>query len=532
MKQLHSPKSYIIRKFPLSLFITYNFKIPVEVADDLQYQVLQSDTMLLRQIRMISNNYDDYNPFIIFIDATGAQNKPDVVKHLIERGAKIGKYHFSFGDRSASMIRQSIFSMVESHVWPEVNRRTSMELDFSKNPTVLSKYYAYRGLMLSSCHCIPLDEWFPKIIVVPDTFLEIPNQKIKYVIDKEIDFVDKNTGQPRKWVQKDIAQKETSITINAFDGCGIVHPDLMREVERRIGTTERINSMVFRMPYFKGVFNEIDYVSFYEERGITEITDIWGVKHSVTRDAEPMFIACESMDKGTKYFKRDGTVNDWDHYKELLLKYKHAMGIAKWNYQEDTERLVSLGNYQILQSLELPFDDFKHLADKSVEWYEKIVSGDPIYTYCFLGALADNTEPLNHYVAAIMRNPEIIHEPSIQSYLHETLEKYRNGFKCGKLFLNSTFKFLVPDLIALMESIAGLPVKGCLGLNEFYSFDRNGVILGTRAIARNPHICCDEYLRMTGVDNELTKKYLSKLTNCVVLSIRGIYPQRLNGADQ
>lgn len=365
---MFSPKSYIVRKFPLNLFIRHNFNIPAEVAEDPQYQVLQSDTMLLRQIRLISNNTDDYNPFLIYIDAAGAQSKPDAVEHLIKKGAKIGKYSFKFGDRSASMVRQFIFSMVESHIWPELDRRVSMGLDFSKRPVVLSKFYSYRGLMLSSCHCIPLSEWFPKIIVVPDTFAIVPNQKINYVIDKELDFIDKKTGQPRKWVQKDIAQKVMDIEVNAFDGCGIAHPALMREIEHRIGTEERINSMVFRMPYFKGVFNEIDYVSFYEERGVTEICDIWGQKHSVTRDAEPMFIACESMYKGLGYFKKSGTIDDWNTYKALLLKNNHALGIAKWNYQLDKENLVTLGNYQLIQDLsDVPFDDFKHLADRSVD---------------------------------------------------------------------------------------------------------------------------------------------------------------------
>lgn len=521
-----------MRKFPLSLFIKYNYKIPAEIANDPQYQVLQSDTMLLRQIRIISNNYEDYNPFVIFIDATGAQNKPKVVRHLLEHGAKIGKFHFSFGDRSASMIRQFIFSMVESHIWPELDKRISMELNFSKKETVLSKYYAYRGLVLSSCHCIPLREWFPKIIVVPDFFATIPNQKIKYVRDEEVKFIDRNSGEKRKWTQKAIAKKETNIEINMFDGCGLVHPSLMREIEQRIGTTEHINSMVFRMPYFKGVFNEMDYVSFYEERGITEIADVWGVKHSVTRDAEPMFIACESMYKALKYFKQDGTVNDWNRYKNLLLKYDHALGVAKWNYQIDKENLTSLGNYQLIQTLQTDFDDFKHLADRSVDWYEKIVSGDPIYTYCFLGALADNTEPLNHYVAAIMRNPAMTHDPCVKDYFHGLLDKYRNGFKCGKLFFNGTFKFLVPDLIALMEATAGLPIKGCLEADEFYSFDRNGIILGDRILSRNPHISNDEHVRLKGIDNELTKKYLSHLVNCCVISVKSIATARLSGADQ
>ena len=115
----------------------------------------------------------------------------------------------------------------------------------------------------------------------------------------------------------------------------------------------------------------MDYVSFYEERGVTEITDIWGIKHSVPRDAEPMFIDCVSMYKGYKYFKQDGTVNDWNRYKELALKYDHALGIAKWNYQADIEVLVSLENYQLIQDLQnVKFDEFKHIADKSAAWYE------------------------------------------------------------------------------------------------------------------------------------------------------------------
>ena len=146
---MFSPKHYTVRKYPLSLFIKYNFNIPEEVANDIQYQVLQSDTMLLCQIRLVSHDDSDYNPFLVYIDATGAQNKPDVVKHLMQHGAKIGKRKFSFGERSASMVRQCIFSMVESHIWPELDRRISMEVSFSEKPVVLSKWMAYRGLMMS-----------------------------------------------------------------------------------------------------------------------------------------------------------------------------------------------------------------------------------------------------------------------------------------------------------------------------------------------------------------------------------------------
>ena len=289
------------------------------------------------------------------------------------------------------------------------------------------------------------------------------------------------------------------------------------------------------MPYFKGVFNEMDYVSFYEERGVTEIIDIWGIKHPVSRDAEPMFIASESMYKGVKYFKQDGTVADWERYKQLLLKYNHAMGVAKWNYQYANEPLETRSNYQILVTLDLLYDDFKHLADNSVDWYQKITSGTAegaFYTECFLGLMADDVNPLTHYAAALARNPEMIHESSVKAYLHSLLDKYRNDFKCGKLFLDATYKFLAPDLIAFMEGAAGLPIKGCLESDELYSFDRRGPMIGERVVDRNPHLASAEHAVLKGANNELTQKYCSHLENVAMINVKSITPQRLNGADQ
>ena len=43
----------------------------------------------------------------------------------------------------------------------------------------------------------------PKIIIIPDYYRVIPNQTIKYVYDKETQFIDKE-GNLRDWTQKDI----------------------------------------------------------------------------------------------------------------------------------------------------------------------------------------------------------------------------------------------------------------------------------------------------------------------------------------
>ena len=296
------------------------------------------------------------------------------------------------------------------------------------------------------------------------------------------------------------------------------------------------------MPYFKGVLNQMDYETFFAERGVRFIKDIWGVEHDVSPGAEPKIIACESMYKGYKYFKKTGTIADWEEYWYQFKKNKHCIGIAKWQFDIDTEPLYTRGNYQILQDLDLPTydlngpdlpdDDFRHLADYSIDWVEKIENGDPVYTYCFLGMLADRHKPLNNYCAAILKNPEMLKEEGIRKYITNLLGKYKDDMKCGKLWLRGSFKFLAPDLIMLMEHIAGLPLKGALEADEFYSFDRTGTTLGERLIERNPHICKSEHVILKGVTNPLLEKYCGQLVNTLIVNCKSITPQRLNGADR
>lgn len=88
--------------------------------------------------------------------------------------------------------------------------------------------------MFSSCHC--LEGYLPKMIVVKDFKTVIKNQNIKYVYDEKLSFVDKE-GRDREWVQKGIKQGVKDIKINAFDGCGICHPDIAKEISDIIGTS-------------------------------------------------------------------------------------------------------------------------------------------------------------------------------------------------------------------------------------------------------------------------------------------------------
>ena len=521
---MFSPQLYTVRKFKLQNLIKTNFNLTLTKDEEKEFLITQQDNLLFRQIRLITNNDGKYNPYIIFVDIHGAKNYQEELSEIITNGFIYNKRRYVVSERSASMTRNSILSFVDLSIESKLNKTVTMDLKIKK--TVISKYQAYRGLMLSSCHAI--ENWIPKIIVVSDCMRTIENQNIKFVVDKQIEYVDKNTQEDKIWVQKDIQEGVRDIEINAFDGTGIHHPDITKFIKDYLNITEQPTSIMWRAPMIKGVSHEMNYPKFFKEHGVEKIKDIWGVEHSVD---EVMIIMTESMYKGLKYFKNEGTVEDWNNYWKVFKKYNHAIGVAKWNFSLEEEPLYTRANYQILQDLDLKYDDFATLAKDSIDWVEKIVEGDMFYTYCFLGMTANKHKPLNDYTRAILKNPEMMKEKIVREYLINLLKKYIDEMKCGKLWLKATFKIVSPDLIMLMEHIGGLPQNGCLEHDQFYTKDVNGVFNGEYLIERNPHLTRSEHVMLKAVNNETIRKYCSHLTNLCMVNTKSLVPQRLNGAD-
>ena len=522
MRSIFAPPLYVVRSYPLREIIAADYHLSREQGSDKRFYIKQADNPLFRQIRLITGFSGKFNPYVVFIDSAGSPKTEEYIGRLVRDGIYIDGHHFVFGERSASMTRNGIFSVVDADIFPELNKRITMDIQFDK--TVLSKYYAYRGLFFSSCHC--LEGWKPKVIIVPDLMLPVPQQRIKYVYDKTVEY--EKDGEVRQWTQKDIAEDVRDMEINAFDGCGIHHPDITRQVTELLHAKEPVTSILWRIPWTKGLSHSVDYESFLLERGIEYIQDIWGRWHSVH---DKMLIFTESMFKGMKYFKVYGDGRDWDRYWDLFDKYQHCFGVSKWNFSFDEEPVFTRANYQILQDLDLPYNKFRMLAEDSAEWAQRIIEGDTLYTYTFLGLTADRCTPVNAYAKAILKNPEMMYERNVRKYLRESVKKYIDGMKCGKLWMQACFKFLVPDLILLMEHIGGLPLRGSLEADEFYSRDIDGAFSGEYLIERNPHICKSEHALLRAVTTPDIIKYVGDLANICMVNCKSLIAPRLNGAD-
>lgn len=528
---MFSPELYTIRKFTFRQIVDADFYIKFNKQEERRYLIHQFDNHLFRQIRIITGQHNrNKNNYICFVDIKSAKSDKENLVRLIEDGFYINDFHYVLSERSASMTRQGILSFVDAEIEPELSERVSLGLNIKK--TVLSKYVAYRGLTLSSCHC--MEDWFPKMIVVPDYIQTIRNQKIKHLYDDEIEF-ENEEGEIIHWKQKNIKEDTMDLDINSFDGSGICHPEVMQELKFLLGLddNETPSVVMLRLPFIKGLMFSMDYTSFYKENNVEYITDIWGEKYSVD---EKMIIITESMYKGFKYFRNTNTIKDWENYWNLFHKYNYCYGIAKWNYTHETEPLYTRANYQILQDLDLPYEDFVMLAKDSIDWVERVMNGDNLYLYKFLGitkksvksALLENEAPYNK---AILLNKDMAEEESIKKYIASHFRKYIDEMKCGKLYVKGSFKFLAPDLIMMMEFIGGLEPKGCLESNEFFSNNIYGNLIGEYLIERNPHLSRSEHVVLTGVENDRIKKYCSHFENICMINSKSLVPQRLNGAD-
>lgn len=513
---MFSPKLYKVRKIPAKKIIDSSYNLFI---DDNDFIVSQQDCMMFRHIRNVTKKDSEYIKEIIFVDCNGSKGKKEDIKNIVINGFYVNGVHFSITERSASMTRNAILGFIDTKISNDINDIITMDLEINK--TVLSKYYAYRGLMFSSCHC--LENYFPKIIVVKDYEKILEKQKIKYLVKKET-FYEKD-GNLNKWEYSDIEEGYKDINLNVFDGCGIHHPSITDDIIKIIGMSERPTTIMIRAPYIKGLSSEIDYTKYFKDHGIDFIKDIWGNWHSVE---DKMIIITESMYKGYKYFKKYDDSRDWDLYWSKFHKYNHCIGIAKWNFTKEQEPVYTRANYQILQDLDLDFEDFKQLTEKSLEWVQNVVDGNPLYTYCFLGLTGENPKPINSYAKAIMKNPNMMKEDCVRDFLKKQIRKYIDKMKCGKIYIKACYKFLLPDMIMLLQWIGGdnNPV-GALKDDECWSIDYNGEYL----IERNPHICKSEHLILNAVKNEEIDKYCGHLVNTCMINGYSLSAQRLNGAD-
>lgn len=541
-------KMFNLLKIKIQQLIKSDFNLTLSSDEESNYIIQQQDTPLFRQLSLIRGKETERIEELIFVEAKHNKKRTDQLKKLLCEGFTYNNRKYVRYGKSSSQAKDGITVFIEENFYDEMMERSQLGVKIDK--CVISKYESYRNLILSSCQMV--DEKIPYIIITDEYEKIISNQYIRYAIQKDVEYVDKNSKEKKvARNQKFIEEGYRDIPISPFDGFGVHTKEISGKFSKYIASKHDSVLFQIRLPFMKGVTVEVDFRSFYREKGIGGIRDIFGKWHNI-EDIDCIWNT--SMWKGYSVFKNAFGNEAWNEYIKRVNKYGFKIGISKYNHNIEQLNLYSRLNFQYIQCLDLLnptyLQHFKNnkekydilnpknwgkiinLAKYSTDLMEKIIKGDKLYTLKFLGINdTDDYKVESKYIEAILINDSMLKDPSIKKMLRRKLDKTITQFKYGKIFTKGFYHTVVGDIKGYLEYCVGLPVVGCLNSGEFFAKTlSNGKFLSMRSPLVDP----SEVNKIDIVENDFTNKYLKhfKDKDIVMINMYDLTMQQQGGMDE
>ena len=374
----------------------------------------------------------------------------------------------------------------------------------------LAKFSAYYALYTSATNEVRS----PRICVIKDFEYTLKDQKVAWIFD--------NNGE------KDIENRIIDLEQNAFDGSGIVSVEMAKKWQVDLGLDYLPSSFIIRSAWIKGLVSIFDFRKFAKEIACTDtITDAWGQSYNIN-DIDVILT--------TSQFKMWKKYSSWLEYTYYHRKFGHIYGIARVNKKENN--FLTPLNYQYIQSNNFTEDSIKDIADFSINWVKKIMTGDKLYTMLFLigdqgdSDYSDIENKMNSCIPKVlMYNDSILNDSYIRQKINNMIDNRVNQIKIGKIFVEGSYDFAIPDLYALCEHAFGLEVKGLLKEKE--SWNKRWVDKGTKVVSmqRSPLVAPSEnQLRYISLDSKCNE-WFSYIQSGMIMSIWDSGMMRCSDAD-
>ena len=469
------------------------------------------------------------------------------LRYILDKGFIYNGTHYSRFGKSASQGKDGITAFVCDDIFDELYMITQMDIEIDE--CVISKYEAQRCLPFSSCTLI--HDYMPNIVIIGEYEKTLENQLIKYVVEREKEFTDKETGKKKKYKSREIEEGYKDLKLSPFDGCGCHEHEFKEEVGKQLGLDyEPIGTQV-RLPFIKGYSVYVPFRKILKEWGYEYITDIYGNKHHIdTVDC----IWNISMFKGHKLFKEKYGNNAWAEYMNTIRKYEFKLGISKYSHHVKHLNKYTRMNFQYLQCLDLwnpKYIDYYEnkevgdydildnnndgkivkLAKYTTSLFEKIIKGEKFYTYKFMGITdTEDYEPESKYLEAALVNDVMLKDPSVKQFIYRKLKKSIDEAKVGKIYCSGFYHTGVGDMIGYLQYAVCEDVVGCLGERELYSgnFDCGDIVS-----FRSPLVDPSEVNKIKIVRNDIINKWFGyfKDQDVVMFNMYDISAPQQGGAD-
>lgn len=365
----------------------------------------------------------------------------------------------------------------------------------------LAKFGAYFALYTSATNEVTV----PKICVIPDYEITLKNEPISWIYSSNNN-------------EFNIQNKNIDLAVNAFDGSGIVSPRMAEQWQKDLNLDYLPSSFIIRGPWLKGLCSVFDFHRFAKEIAHTDkIKDLWGVEYKVS-DIDVILTASQF-----KLYKR---YSNWQQYMFYFKRFNHVLGISRVNKKEND--FLSTLNYQYIQSNNFTEKSIKQLSEYTISWLKRIMQGDKLSAMLLLGIQGEEDDEINKIenklnssiAKVLMYNDSILDDSYVRSKLIKMIETKINQAKIGKLYVEGSYDFAIPDLYALCEWAFGLDVNGLLLAK--YSYNKRWVDKDTTIVSvqRSPLVApAENRTRHISLDDKC-KDWFSYLKSGMVMSIK------------
>lgn len=541
-------KLYDILKINIKDILDAKSDLYIRKEEEYKYLIRQQESLLFDQIRLVRGYDTKRINELIFVVAKHNKKRKPLLEKILREGFKYNNVQYIRFGKSNSQAKQGVTVFIEKDFYEEIIERSKLGIEVDK--CVISKYESYRSLIFSACRLV--NEKLPNIVLVDEYTKTLPRQHVRYAVEKDIEYIDKNTGEKKIYKnQRVIEEGYHDIKISPFDGFGCHTEKITQMFAKYCGKEKYIPiSYQIRLPFLKGISIQAPIKEFYEERGITEIKDVFGKIHKV-KDIDCLWNV--SMWKAYDIFKDKFGNNAWNEYIRRINKYNYKLGISKYSHHTDDINLYTRANFQYLQCLDLInpkyVKQFKErnnkynildtknygkiikVASYSTSLIGRIINGDKFTVLKFLGINDTEEDSINSkYIDAVLINDIMLKDPCIRNTLRRKLQKIITQMKLGKIYVEGFYHTAVGDIVGYLEYAAGEDVKGCLNGGEFYC---DTIPLGDCLSFRSPLVDPSEVNKVKIIHNDTTKKYFSHFKNqdvCMVNMYDLTMPQQ-GGCD-
>lgn len=539
---------YTLIKLPMKEIISQNYQVRLTPAQELEseYLIEQPDSLIFDQIARLRGVPSKHISEMILVVAKKNPRQEEALRRILTEGFFYNGLHYARFGKSASQGKAGITAFVCDAMFHELYAIS--QLDIPVKNCVISKYEAQRCLLFSSCTLIP--EYMPNIVIIGEYQKVIPHQFIKYVTERRKEYTDPETGEVKPYTSREIEEGFRDIPISPFDGCGCHELGFSEQVGSALDLDYSPIGAQIRLPFMKGYSVYMPFREMFREWGIDSIVDIYGRSHPVEQ------VDCIwniSMFKGHKLFLTQYGNNAWNRYMEALRKYSFKLGVSKYSHHISRITPMTRMNFQYLQCLDLwnprYVEGFQQknkgydilagenegkiikIARYTTDLYEKIIKGEKLYTYKFMGLTEDEGyEPESRYLEAALVNDDMLKDPAVRQFICRKLKKAIHEAKVGKIYAAGFYHTIVGDMIGYLEYAAGKNPAGCLNAGEFFC---KTLAPGECLSFRSPLVCPSEVNRVRIVSETAAHKWLEHFRDqdVAMLNMYDISAPQQGGAD-